>query len=151
MCTKEITHDLNNGVFHCLLSFLLPATFCAPLVWNTTNKGLIQFLPMYIPLSQYLWHVLSSTCTLFMYLFSTAQETSCGIWLHIMAANEFILMLPTQNSGNVLPRSYRTIEMINSILQRMAKSFTLATSSSVLNYGIFCDTGTFIVTWSIGT
>jgi len=90
MCTKEITHDLNNGVFLCLLSFLLPATFCVPFVWNTTNKGIIQFLPMYIPLSQYLWHVLSSTGALFMHLFSSEQETSCGMWLHIMAAIEFI-------------------------------------------------------------
>jgi len=107
MCTKEITHDLNNGVFLCLLSLLLLATFYVPLMRNTTNKGIIQFLPVYIPLSQYLWHVLSSTGALFMHSFLSAQETSCGTWLPLIHP-----LLPTQNSGNILPRSYHTTEMM---------------------------------------
>jgi len=90
MCTKEITNDLNSRVFLCLLSFLLPATFYVPLLWNTNNKGIIQFLSVYIPLSQYLWHVLSSTGALFMHLLLSPEESSSDIWLHIMAAIELI-------------------------------------------------------------
>jgi len=136
MCTKEITHDLDNGVFLCLLSFLLPATFCVPLMWNTTNKGIIQFLPIYIPLSQYLRHVLSSTGSIFMHSFSSAQETSCGIWLHIMAAIEFIHCFQLRIQETFCLEVTIPLKWCNSILQRMDKSFTLAASSSVLYYGV---------------